>query len=1442
MHFSVSKISAPLARLIRNCALALAIIFVGSGWALTIDAQEMIGSAGIDSAPSDRTLHILRPVIHAEQDDAELCLEFDHVLAGGNYGRVAANLRLEVDGKTRPLSAKNISVNSNLLCIVPLEHRRDYHIALSAMRGAEGEKLPETYSLSFTVPDRKSSLAFIADRASGGVTRWLDIDPVLRLINVPKARLELYRITDPAKMAEAWRQRLQTTLAPTESAYFARHNGQLIWRGDTALPNKPNKVLQQTLSLRTDAGNPPPGLYLLIASMPESEPVKPDTLKVSENAKSADKDKAKSDELTPLAAEWLLRSDLRLGAYTSGATLYGVTEKIDGTATSDSVKLTLYDPAQKTLAEAESDNHGLAQLTIADAKTLQGAVLLAQNKQGDVDCVDIDSGKDVAAPSPPASLTLDKKVYLPDEIVKTHFNGFDSRGRALPSQGTIIKLFRPDNSLFASFAAGDDKNVPKTTLAFNAPAQNGIWSVAWQKSDGVTLAQSALRVTTNPAAPYFTIAADRALLDESGNLTLTIKSLSSDGVPQPYLTGRLSGIWRTPEHPFADWGDYHFGNGDHYDNNAGIKAIGDHADAVSAAFITDDKGVAILRPTVTPPADNGFMQALALDIEGGAASGAAGAPPFSLRVQSRNPAIGIKPLRQDSRFPENSLARFAVIALDGEGKRVDVADLSYQIFEEGRSFDWYQAEGHWAYKQQQQQRLLGGGQLSIGREHDATIEWPVTAGSYHLDILDDAGHVVARHGFGAGWSANENTDSAVQKLAVNAEPAILKAEQPTRLNFNLAKPAVISVIIADDHIRQIIHQAMPAGQATVSFTPQSDWGHNLALWVDVPALNAKGMLLLTSDAKEEAVLKDVALVQPASPPTASSLTPAADEPLTVMATVPQEVRMGDRLIVTVALKNHLPKTKEATGVHYAFTMSPGIKLANAAQTTGILLPGQSRDITLDLEAVREGAAEIRLDVTGAHNLHLTRLWPFATMARDIILTTRGAPTLEPQQSWQGMADQKNQPSPATVFIGSQPLLDMPGILTSFLDANPFTSHEIAASLDVLWQWHSVIVTAGILPEKIWQERRRDLLLRLLQRQKNDGSFADFPHRDGDIDSTAAALTALAHSDDPMAQAAMTPAVDWLNKILGNTWFDEKERPMRATAYAAMAEAGKLDIASLYYFADISLDKSLPPVAAAQLALAFAKLKDREKTMQWIDRARPGLDKADGVPQTLALLTGNMLLNPEEFQPSLQRLAESIKTLNTPDFMANAVFLTALSHIENHAPDWHVDGDGESRTGHGVGVFHIAKTGIRNTGDRPLFLTITGESALQLPAASTITRHVYRMNGALLSDRQAFDRDATYAIVLEGTGLKDHNGPVFIRDDVNPLIAPITCALEPNLMTSDALAWLRSQPPTTSEACEISPRAVDIALAPASADGNWRIVYLARAKASGFFRFSPPMTR
>ena len=61
-----------------------------------------------------------------------------------------------------------------------------------------------------------------------------------------RVKLSLYRLTDPARMAEAYRQRMQTTLAPSESLLFAKSSGALVWQGELVLDDSEDSEIRQS--------------------------------------------------------------------------------------------------------------------------------------------------------------------------------------------------------------------------------------------------------------------------------------------------------------------------------------------------------------------------------------------------------------------------------------------------------------------------------------------------------------------------------------------------------------------------------------------------------------------------------------------------------------------------------------------------------------------------------------------------------------------------------------------------------------------------------------------------------------------------------------------------------------------------------------------------------------------------------------------------------------------------------------------------------------------------------------------------------------------------------------------------------------------------------------------------------------------------------------------
>jgi uncharacterized protein YfaS (alpha-2-macroglobulin family) len=771
-----------------------------SGLLLSLLAALTVAQA---QTASDGTLHVLRPIIRAEQDKAELCLEFDHPLVAEDQTRVTATVKLESGLKTIPIASRNLSVNGSELCIPALEHREDYRLTLSNLHGAGGEKLISSYSLSFTVPPRISSLAFITSGSGNGLTRWKDSNPVLRAINVPYAKLELYRIADPQQMAEAWNQRMQTALAPSEVATFARSNGTSVWQSELSFGDAPDESVEQPVRLADQAGKSPPGLYLLIASAPEL--------------------REKKSYLIPTAALWLLRSDLKLRALRAKDSLYALAEKADGSAPLKDVQVKTLDHNQQILAEGKSGNNGIASLSVPEDKRNDAVSVAGSIGSGDVDFFDLAQaeGNAVITPVVEADIATANTFYLPGEPVQVTLVAHDIHNHPVASKGSTLQLLRPDRSFYAAYPVPDDQS-GFARVSFPAPVINGVCPIVWRQADGQILSEGKLRVTSNPDAPHLEMTADRALLAEDGEINVILKSITDAGSPAPYVAGHIEADWGVPDHIFPGWEGYRFGTG----------ANDEHVPAADAFFVTDDKGVARVHLKPTPIEDASPLHAATLKVTSDPAAGVADPPELVVPMKPKNFIIGIKPTAAGGHFTENSLAHFDIVALDSDGKRHPAEDLNYQIYEQGRSFDWYQSEGRWEYKPLQQQRRIGGGALSLTGEGGKHIEWPVTAGAYRLEISDANGALLARMDFSAGWGLAKEEASYAKGLDLKPSTAVLQAGHSAEIHFTLEKPAMITAVIADDRVRAVMHVFKPEGDTTIAFMPAGDWGNRVGVWID----------------------------------------------------------------------------------------------------------------------------------------------------------------------------------------------------------------------------------------------------------------------------------------------------------------------------------------------------------------------------------------------------------------------------------------------------------------------------------------------------------------------------------------------------------------------------------------------------------------------------------
>lgn len=1397
---------------------------------------------------NDGTLHVLRPVLHAEQEEAELCLEFDHDLDAYDHAHIASAIKLEAGGKNIFIKPQNINITANLLCLPSLEHHKEYRIAVSGLRGTKGEKLTTSYGLIFTVPDRHASLSFTGNVEDEGMMRWQSNDPALRSINVPRVHLELYHITDPAMMVSAWRDRQQTTLAPSESATFGHDHGQLVWGGDMELNPTPNKSSEQSVELPEAIKNLQSGLYLIVARAPEA---KSEEIKSDEAKSGAESTDAKVGTLTTTAAAWLLRSNLRLHAVRDLTGYYGLTEKADASSAVGNVHIFAESADGQALTDNRSDVNGVGYLPLTSDKAGNVRSLFATTDTGDVDFVDLTaSGVSRFVPSKnETSLKTDKSFYLPASTAIVRVLARDGQGKAIQQANTVVSIMRTNGNIYMSVPVSPNADGSGEAI-FPVPAVSGIWALAWRTADGNTLAQETLRVTENLDAPRIEMTTERTLVPANGNINLTLKSFSADNKPIPYISGRIFVSWLSPDtiavDGFKEWKDFHFGN----DNSASQDVV------PLVSFVTDEGGVASFPLALTPPDDHALLHSAVLSVQSDAEAGVAAPPPLTLPTKPRDTIIGIKPLALNARFPENGLARFVVVALDADGHRHEADDLTYQIYEEGRSFDWYQAEGRWNYKPQQQKRRIGGGALTLGTTDEDLIEWPVAAGTYRLKIVDGSGNLRASLDFSAGWGLPD-TLAQPSPLQLTASVSAWNPEQDINIRFTLDKASMITAFIGDDHIRKVIHQFKSQGENSITFTPDKNWGDRLNIYVELDDLTAAGQITL-AHVQESADVVKTSAPKEISPP----------EILTSTKELPSVLHINDTAPLSFDLTN---SGKVPVTYHYMISTNSGARRADNSGNGAIIVPaGQSRTVALALNALHRGMASIKVDVTGAAHFHASHEWLTEVIADDIRLSSAIRQRIEPQQStsWPPnekknekaldkasikTADKEQSVQDNLLFLSSAPLYSAPEMLAHVLQQDPFTTSEIVGMLETLRLWHGPIIDAGLLSDTDIAIREKNLFLRLVARQRPDGGFAPLPgnapENQTDFSNTAEVLVAFAHANEALSKTVLNPALEqaaaWLQQRLQNTWFDENERSERASGYVALAEAGRMDNASLHYFSDTSAQKNISNFAALQLAYAFAKIGDQPASAFWIDKSGVKNNLASLPARILPILTSNPFFDSQSILPSLESLsggaAKDKDSVSDIEDITNV--LRATWDVQNRKGAWRVTIDTDKHNSKNILVIPVlAKTispVIHNTGDEPIFLF--GAQKNDDSFNANASRHIYSLNGTEMGNHNALNPNETYLVVLEGPWLGNSSDALIIHDDPGPALQVTGCLPPAPIEADDSLAWLKSQTLSPITTCEVWAGGTDI-MVHKDSGASWRAAYLAKPIWSGIYNLPSASAR
>ena len=750
----------------------------------------------------------------AERDVPQACFTFTDRLEKSravNY-RDYVEVKPAAEGVADAASApggRDVVARDKTLCVDGLQHGQKYRITLrEGLPGSDGKRLPVADNRDIEVPNRKPALAF---RGAGYILPRIGTDGLpLRSINLDRAKLQVLRINDRSLVEKIYFGRISQQLSDHEVGEILDRSGQEVWRGEMAISNSRNQAVVTPFPIDAVLGKLEPGVYIAVAS---TEDIKP-------------------GGWDHKATQWFVVSDLGLNTIMGEDGLVVFARSVATAAPEAGVELRLLARNNTELGKVQTGPDGLARFDLAALRAAGGEpaqALFAYRGAGDFGFLDLvtptvtntatAAGAPGAAPAnaaapagatrpatgqPEAFLYTERGIYRPGETVQLAALLRDADAKPVTGRPVTLRIQRPDGfeverrplaeSGGASFA---------TRIELPASAFTGTWTVtalgepepgAAPNALGPVLGRTEFLVEDFvPPRLDVALTAEAKELPADAKTTLTVDGHFLYGAPAAGLPGELAVTLRAAANPYPNLPGYRFGL-------AQEEVKPQRADL--PGFTTNRNGQAKVDFSLPKPPEStkpleAVVRATVLDIGGRSVN-----RDLVLPVRHQPFAIGIRPRFEGDGVPEGATAGFDVVAVGADGQPVDKDELSYELFEEDYDYVWFEANGRWDYKVTVRDQRVTGGTLAAQAAKPASVEAPVGAGRYRLEVFDPKTGVASSLRFAAGWWMTPTAGERPDEVDVTVMLPAYKGGETAWVYVKPPYESQVLIAVADRKVRQ----------------------------------------------------------------------------------------------------------------------------------------------------------------------------------------------------------------------------------------------------------------------------------------------------------------------------------------------------------------------------------------------------------------------------------------------------------------------------------------------------------------------------------------------------------------------------------------------------------------------------------------------------------------
>lgn len=750
----------------------------------------------LDAAIGKYGFRIVEHRVEADSAEPRICAEFSEPLvrAGVDY---ATYVRL-------PDQRFAVSSDDQSVCVTGVQHGGRYTVTFRAgLPAASGETLIRDVPITAYVRDRSPSVAF-SGRAYV-LPKTVDAGLPIETVNLTEVGLVLRRVSDRNLIRTFQDDYFGKPLSYYAEQYFAEDIAEEVWRGTGLVENRLNQNVTTRLPLSEALGDQPAGIYVLTASVPDS------------------------DDRDSRTSQWFILSDIGLTTLqgTDGLTVFA--RGLGGADALAGLEVSLVSRANRVVAETVTDAQGVARFApglLRGADSAAPAMVVARRADDDFAFLSLtdpafdlsDRGVEGRAPAGPldAFLATDRGAYRAGENIHMTALLRDARADAVADVPLTAVLTRPDGVEYSRHVTSggvDGGHVLTLPLAPSVP--RGTWRLdLFADPDAGALVSRQLLVED--------------FVPERIDFDLTLAEGLIDPLNPPRLSLDARYLFGAPAGDLAIEGELRLAARDRLDAFPGYR-FGRHDDTFETRYagfgsdlVTDAQGTADLQlpfGNLTVPALPSEVTATLRVIEG---SGRPVERSITRAVAPSGPMIGIKPAF-DETLPEGAQARFDLIALDGALAPVGM-DVQWTVNRVRTRYQWYQYSGSWYWEPVTTRTLVARGSGSLGDtplEVSADVDW----GRYEIVVeRTGADYLAASFGFDAGWYAPAEAADTPDMLELSLDKPSYSAGDVATLRMvpRYAGKALVTVL-AD---RVISMQAVDVveGDNTLTLPVTEDWG------------------------------------------------------------------------------------------------------------------------------------------------------------------------------------------------------------------------------------------------------------------------------------------------------------------------------------------------------------------------------------------------------------------------------------------------------------------------------------------------------------------------------------------------------------------------------------------------------------------------------------------